>query len=100
MSQLSLGEPVHQIEIHPGNKPCLSYTEQKSQKVQMGCCPHEASQDCHNSPTDQYPRNPDTSAKLMQKKVARYFKNEIAPKEYARQQSELLACDRQLLIHR
>lgn len=35
----------------------------------------------------------------MQQKVARYLENEIAPKEYARQQSELLARDSQLPVH-
>ena len=35
----------------------------------------------------------------MQQKVARYLENEIAPEEYARQQSKLLARDSQLLIH-
>ena len=35
----------------------------------------------------------------MQQQIAWYLENEIAPKEYARQQSELLARDSQLLIH-
>ena len=35
----------------------------------------------------------------MQQKVAWYLEKKIAPKEYARQQPELLARDSQLFVH-
>jgi len=35
----------------------------------------------------------------MHQKIAGYLKNEIAPKKCSRQQSELLAGDRQVLVH-
>src|SRR5262249_49331869 len=91
MSKLSLREPVRQVKIYTGNKPSLSYTEQEAQDIKMRCCPHKPSQYRHNSPTDQYPRNPDASTELVQEQVARYLKNKIAPKKDARQESELLA---------
>ncbi len=65
----------------------------------MSCCSREASQHRYDSPTDQYPRNPDASAEPVQQQIAWYLENEVAPKEYARQQPELLARDSQLFIH-
>jgi len=99
-SQLPLGKPVRQVKIHSGDKTSLSDPKQESRKIQMGSCVHEASQNRHNSPTDQYPGNPDASAELVQQEIARYLKYEIAPEEYARHQPELLARESQLLIHR
>ena len=60
----------------------------------------KASQHGHESPGNQNACNPDAAAELVQEQVAGNFKKEIAQKEDTGDQTELLAGDRQLLIHR
>src|SRR5207247_10269403 len=60
----------------------------------------KASQHGHESPRNQNPCNPDAAAELVQKQVAGNFKKEIAQKEDTGDQTELLAGDSQLLVHR
>jgi hypothetical protein len=100
MTQLTLATPVRQIEKDSGKVPGLSHPQQKPHNIQVEGCLHEASQHCHDSPTDQYPRNPDTRSDLVQQQVAGYLKNEVAEKEYSREEPELLASDSQFPVHR
>jgi hypothetical protein len=65
----------------------------------MSGCTREASQYCDDSPTEQYPGNPDTRAELVQEQVAWYFENKVAKEEDSRKESILLAGKRQLLVH-
>src|SRR5437667_12399616 len=60
----------------------------------------KASQHGHESPGNQNACNPDPAAELVQEQVAGNFKKEIAQKEDPGDQTELLAGDRQLLVHR
>ena len=60
----------------------------------------EAGQHRHNSPANQYSGDPDPRSDLVQQQIARDFKEEVAKKENPEEQSELLASDCQLLIHR
>jgi hypothetical protein len=59
----------------------------------------ESCQDRYDPPSDQYPSKPDSRTELVQQQVARDLKNEIAEKEYSRDESKLLACDRQFFVH-
>jgi hypothetical protein len=61
---------------------------------------HQAGKCRDSSPTKQYPRDPDASPDLVQQQVAGNFKYEIAEKEDTEDQSELLARDGQLFVHR
>src|SRR5215469_15643619 len=100
MGQLPSLKPVRQVEQDSRKVSGFSHPEQKPHHVQVGGSLHEASQHCHDSPANQYPRNPDPRSDLVHQKIAGYLKNEITPKEYSRQESELLACDSQVLVHR
>src|SRR6266700_4018354 len=60
----------------------------------------KASQHGHESPGNQNACNPDPAAELVQEQVAGNFKKEIAQKEDPGDQTELLAGNRQLLVHR
>src|SRR5713101_10184520 len=54
----------------------------------------------HDSPSNQNARNPDTGADFVEQQVARNSKEQVAEKEDPSEQTELLAGDRQLLVHR
>src|SRR5215467_11083193 len=99
MGKLSLPKPVRQVQKDSRKISGFSHSQQKTQNIKMGWRCHQARQHCHNSPTDQYPRNPDASANPVQQKIAWYLEKKIAPKEYARKQPELLACDSQRFVH-
>src|SRR6266480_7927037 len=60
----------------------------------------KASQHGDDSPGNQNACNPDAGADPMQQQIARNFKEEVAEKENPGEQTELLASDRQLLVHR
>src|SRR6266705_4160204 len=60
----------------------------------------KASQHGHESPGNQNACNPDPAAELVQEQIAGNFKKEIAQKEDPGDQTELLAGNRQLLVHR
>ena len=61
---------------------------------------HEAGQHRHNSPAKQYSGDPDPRSDLVQQQIAGDFKDRVAEKENPKDQSELLACDSQLSVHR
>ncbi len=61
---------------------------------------HQASDRRHNPPADQYSRDPNASSDLVQQQIAGDFKYEVAEKENAEDQSELLAGDGQRFVHR
>src|SRR6266542_4765401 len=66
VSKLPLAKPVRQIEHDSGKESGFSHPQQKAHNKQVDSCFHEASQHRHNSPTDQYPCNPDTRSELVQ----------------------------------
>src|SRR5215813_6828270 len=65
----------------------------------MGGCSGEACKHRDDSPTDQYPGDPNTRTDFVHQQVAGYFKNEVAKEEDSRDQSKLLAADSQFLVH-
>src|SRR5438876_8276208 len=60
----------------------------------------ESSEGGHCPPGNQNACNPDTGADFVQQQVARNSKEQVAKKEDPSEQTELLARDRQLLVHR
>jgi len=61
---------------------------------------HEAGEGSQNSPSNQDPRNPDASSNLVQQEIARDFEKAIAKEEDSGCESELLAGDGKVLVHR
>src|ERR1700674_753834 len=61
---------------------------------------HETGQHRHNSPANQYSGDPDPRSDLVQQQIAGNFKDEVTEEENPEDQSELLAADGQLFIHR
>jgi hypothetical protein len=60
----------------------------------------ETSQSSYGAPDDQDARNPDAGADSVQQQITRDLEQEVAKKENTADQSELLAGDSQVLIHR
>ena len=60
----------------------------------------KAGQHGHDSPSNQNACNPDAGADFVQQQVTRNSKEQVAEKEDPSEQTELLARDRQLLVHR
>src|SRR6266446_5259136 len=60
----------------------------------------KAGQHRHSSPGNQNASNPDAGADFVQQQVARNSKEQVAEKEDPGEQTELLARDRQFLVHR
>lgn len=66
----------------------------------MAGCLGEASQHCHNSPTDEYSSKPDPCSDPVQQQIAGYLEREIAKEKNSREEPVLLAANRQFLVHR
>src|SRR5438552_11256927 len=60
----------------------------------------EAGQHGHDSPGKKDSGNPDARSDPVQEQIARNFKEEVAEKENAEDESKRLAADGQLLVHR
>ena len=61
---------------------------------------HKPGKRRHKSPANQYPCNPYARSDLVQQQIAGDFENEVAEIEDPKDQSKLLASDRQFFIHR
>jgi hypothetical protein len=61
---------------------------------------HETGQSRYHSPSNQNAGNPDAGSDSVQHEIAGNFKEEITDKENPKDQSELLASDGQLFVHR
>lgn len=61
---------------------------------------HQASQNGHDSPSKQNPRNPNTRSDLVQQQITGDFKKAIPEKEDSGDQPELPAGDAKVFVHR
>jgi len=78
----------------------ICQAQKKARYVQLRDVLCEAGQHRHNSPADQYSSDPEPCSDLVQQQIAGDFKDGVAEKENPKDQSELLACDSQLSVHR
>src|SRR6267143_6960982 len=91
MTQLALSKPVRQIQEDSRKIPSLRDAKEKPRHIQVHCGLHKAGENRHESPADQYSRNPDTRAEPVEQQVARYLEQDVPWEKHRGDEAVLLA---------
>src|SRR5271169_2719384 len=99
LGHVALTEPVGEVQDNSRKISGFGQAQQESHDIELVHVLHKTRQSSDKPPTEQDAGDPNASADLVQQVVAGYFEKEIAEEEDAAQKAELLAGNRQVLVH-